>query len=603
MSKTKNSLVALLALLSAGAVMASPDLGQVDKQPTNWVAITMFAVFVVGTLFITKWAAARTKSAADFYTGGGGITGFQNGLAIAGDYMSAASFLGISAAVMASGYDGLIYSIGFLVGWPVLTFLMAERLRNLGKFTFADVAGYRFQQGPIRAFAACGTLIVVAFYLIAQMVGAGALIKLLFGLDYWLAVVIVGALMMVYVLFGGMTATTWVQIIKAAMLLAGVTFMAFMVMAQYGFSPEALFAKGVAVKALIAANAKTTAMAAAAAASAAASTPEAAASAAALVAKANAMDPAKIGLSIMSPGGFVKDPISAISFGMALMFGTAGLPHILMRFFTVPDAKQARKSVLWATTWIGYFYVLIFIIGFGAITLVMTNPEFANVATGVIKGGGGSANMAAVLVAKAVGGNVFFGFISAVAFATILAVVAGLTLSGASAVSHDLYATLIKGGKADSASELRVSRITTVCLGIVAVLLGIVFEKQNIAFMVSLAFAIAASANFPVLFMSVLWKNCTTRGAVIGGFLGLISSVGLTIVSPSVWVATLGHPAGSAWFPYSSPALFSMTIGFVGIWLFSVLDNSKNAAAERAAFPAQQVRSETGLGASRSSGH
>ena len=305
----------------------------------------------------------------------------------------------------------------------------------------------------------------------------------------------------------------------------------------------------------------------------------------------------------MSPGGFVKDPISAISFGMALMFGTAGLPHILMRFFTVPDAKQARKSVLWATTWIGYFYVLIFIIGFGAITLVITNPEYANVATGVIKGGGGSANMAAVLVAKAVGGNVFFGFISAVAFATILAVVAGLTLSGASAVSHDIYATLIKGGKADSAAELRVSRITTVALGIVAVVLGIAFEKQNIAFMVSLAFAIAASANFPVLFMSVLWKNCTTRGAVIGGFLGLASSVALTVVSPSVWEATMGHAKGSAWFPYSSPALFSMTIGFVGIWLFSILDNSKNAAAERAAFPAQQVRSETGLGASKSSGH
>jgi len=554
-------------------------------------------------LFITKWAAARTRSAADFYTGGGGITGFQNGLAIAGDYMSAASFLGISAAVMASGYDGLIYSIGFLVGWPVLTFLMAERLRNLGKFTFADVAGYRFQQAPIRAFAASGTLVVVAFYLIAQMVGAGALIKLLFGLDYWMAVVIVGALMMIYVLFGGMTATTWVQIIKACMLLAGVTFMAFMVLAQFGFSPEALFAKGVAVKTLIASNAKDAALAAAVAASAAASSPEAAASAAAMAAKAAAIDPAKVGLSVMAPGGFVKDPISAISFGMALMFGTAGLPHILMRFFTVPDAKQARKSVLWATTWIGYFYVLIFIIGFGAITLVLTNPEFANVATGVIKGGGGSANMAAVLVAKAVGGNVFFGFISAVAFATILAVVAGLTLSGASAVSHDIYATLIKKGKADSASELRVSRITTVCLGVVAVLLGIAFEKQNIAFMVSLAFAIAASANFPVLFMSVLWKNCTTRGAVIGGFLGLISSVGLTVVSPSVWEATLGNPKGSALFPYTSPALFSMTIGFVGIWLFSILDNSKNAAAERAAFPAQQVRSETGLGASGASGH
>ncbi len=575
MNKAIAILVALLATLMAGAAMAAGgDLGQVDKQPTNWVAISMFAGFVIMTLFITKWAASKTKSAADFYTGGGGITGFQNGLAIAGDYMSAASFLGISAAVMASGYDGLIYSIGFLVGWPVITFLMAERLRNLGKFTFADVAGYRFQQKPIRIFAASGTLVVVAFYLIAQMVGAGALIKLLFGLDYWLAVVIVGALMMIYVLFGGMTATTWVQIIKAVLLLAGVTFMAFMVMSNYGFSFEALFAKGVEVKTQLAVNGGKT-----------------------------QVDAAAIGLAIMGPGGFIKDPISAISFGMALMFGTAGLPHILMRFFTVPDAKQARKSVLWATTWIGNFYVLIFIIGFGAITLVLTNPEYADTAKGIIKGGGGSANMAAVLVAKAVGGNVFFGFISAVAFATILAVVAGLTLSGASAVSHDIYATVIKKGKADSDSELKVSRITTLVLGVIAVGLGIAFEKQNIAFMVSLAFAIAASANFPVLFMSVLWKDCTTKGAVIGGFLGLISSVGLTIVSPSVWEATLGNPKGSALFPYTSPALFSMTIGFVGIWLFSILDRSPNAAKERAAFPAQQVRSETGFGASGASGH
>ena len=573
--KNLQALLGAVVMLLAGSVLAAGgDLGQVEKQPTNWVAISMFGGFVVATLFITKWAAAKTKSAADFYTGGGGITGFQNGLAIAGDYMSAASFLGISAAVMASGYDGLIYSIGFLVGWPVITFLMAERLRNLGKFTFADVAGYRFQQAPIRIFAASGTLVVVAFYLIAQMVGAGSLIKLLFGLDYWLAVVIVGALMMVYVLFGGMTATTWVQIIKAVLLLAGVTFMAFMVMAQFGFSPEALFAKGVEVKTQLAVNGGKT-----------------------------QADAATIGLAIMGPGGFVKDPISAISFGMALMFGTAGLPHILMRFFTVPDAKQARKSVLWATTWIGYFYVLIFIIGFGAITLVLTNPEFADTATGIIKGGGGSANMAAVLVAKAVGGNVFFGFISAVAFATILAVVAGLTLSGASAVSHDIYATVIKKGSADSASELRVSRITTLALGIVAVALGIAFEKQNIAFMVSLAFAIAASANFPVLFMSVLWKDCTTRGAVIGGFMGLFSSVALTVVSPSVWEATLGYPKGSALFPYTSPALFSMTIGFVGIWLFSITDRSANAARERAEFPAQQVRSETGYGASGASGH
>ena len=570
----KNIAFTLLALLSAGvAYAAGADLGQAEKQATNWTAIGMFAAFVAGTLWITKWAAAKTRSAADFYTAGGGITGFQNGLAIAGDYMSAASFLGISAAVMTTGYDGLIYSIGFLVGWPVITFLMAEKLRNLGKFTFADVAAYRFKQTPIRAFAASGTLVVVAFYLIAQMVGAGQLIKLLFGLEYWIAVVIVGILMMVYVLFGGMTATTWVQIIKACLLLAGASFMAFMVMLAYNFSPEALFAASVDIKTAVA--------------TAAAKTPEELAGAAAK------------GLSIMGPGTFVKDPISAISFGMALMFGTAGLPHVLMRFFTVPNAKEARKSVFWATTWIGYFYILTFIIGFGAIVLVSTNPQFLDGKGGLIGGG----NMAAIHLANAVGGNIFLGFISAVAFATILAVVAGLTLSGASAVSHDLYSTVFKQGKADSASELKVSRMTTIALGIIAVVLGISFEKQNIAFMVSLAFAVAASANFPVLFMSVLWKDCTTRGAVIGGFLGLISSVALTVVSPSVWEAVLGNPKGSALFPYTSPALFSMTIGFVGIWLFSILDRSQQAAKERALFETQQVRSETGLGASGASGH
>lgn len=575
MSKISRLLLILAGLMPAGiALAAGGDLGQVDKQPTNWVAIGMFGFFVLATLWITKWAAAKTKSAADFYTAGGGITGFQNGLAIAGDFMSAASFLGITAAVMANGYDGLIYAIGFLVGWPILTFLMAERLRNLGKYTFADVAGYRFAPTAIRSFAASGTLVVVLFYLIAQMVGAGALIKLLFGLDYWVAVTLVGVLMMIYVLFGGMTATTWVQIIKAVLLLTGVTFMAVAIMWHFNFSFEALFAEGVRVKTAVAASGG--------------ASPE---------------DAAKAGLSIMGPGGFVKDPISAISFGMALMFGTAGLPHILMRFFTVPDAKQARKSVLWATTWIGYFYILIFIIGFGAIALVLTNPQFADVATGTIHGGKGAANMAAVLVGNAVGGNVFMGFISAVAFATILAVVAGLTLSGASAVSHDLYATVIKKGNPAPGSELKVSRATTLVLGVIAVLLGIVFEKQNVAFMVSLAFAIAASANFPVLILSLLWKNCTTRGAVIGGFLGLISSLVLTILSPSVWVDTLGNAADSAPFPYTSPALFSMTIGFVGIWLFSVLDRSPQAANERAAFKAQQIRAETGLGASGASGH
>jgi len=542
---------ALLAL--AGSAMAAPDLGQATKQATNWTAISMFAGFVLLTLFITKWAAKRTRSASDFYTAGGGITGFQNGLAIAGDFMSAASFLGISAAVFLDGFDGLIYAIGFLVGWPVLTFLMAERLRNLGRFTFADVAAYRFAQKPVRLFAASGTLVVVLFYLIAQMVGAGQLIKLLFGLDYWIAVVLVGILMMVYVLFGGMTATTWVQIIKAVMLLAGATFMAFSVLSMFNFSPEQLFAKAVEVHAK--------------------------------------------GDAIMGPGTFIKDPISGISFGMALMFGTAGLPHILMRFFTVPSAKEARKSVLWATTWIGYFYVLVFIIGFGAIVLVGTNPAFKD-AAGKLLGGN---NMAAVHLAKAVGGDVFLGFISAVAFATILAVVAGLTLSGASAVSHDLYATVIKKGQAAPGSELRISKITTICLGIVAVLLGIVFQSVNVAFMVSLAFAIAASANFPVLFMSVLWKGCTTRGATVGGFLGLITAVGLTVVSKSVWVDVFHNKA--AIFPYTSPALFSMIVGFVGVWLFSVTDSGPRAAIDKAGFEAQEVRSETGIGASGATAH
>jgi len=552
---------AFLALcLSAGGAMAAGALeGAVEKQPLNITAIAMLVGFVIATMGITKRAAKRTTSASDFYTAGGGITGFQNGLAIAGDYMSAASFLGISAAVFSNGYDGLIYSIGFLVGWPVIMFLMAERLRNLGKFTFADVASYRLGQTPIRALAASGTLVVVAFYLIAQMVGAGQLIKLLFGLDYWIAVILVGGLMMMYVLFGGMLATTWVQIIKAVLLLAGATFMSLMVLFTFGFSPEALFAKAVEVHT-----------------------------------KHEA---------IMSPGAFIKDPVSAISFGMALMFGTAGLPHILMRFFTVPNAKEARKSVFWATTWIGYFYILTFIIGFGAIVLVGTNATFTEGGKLVAEGGKllGGNNMAAIHLASAVGGNVFLGFISAVAFATILAVVAGLTLSGASAVSHDLYASVFCKGSPPAGAELRVSKITTIVLGIIAVILGIAFEKQNIAFMVSLAFAIAASANFPVLFMSVLWKGTTTRGAFIGGFMGLVTAVALTVLSKSIWVDIFGNAAPV--FPYTSPALFSMAAGFIGIWLFSLLDGSKQAADEKLAYAAQEIRSETGLGAAAASGH
>ncbi|MCU1717794.1 cation acetate symporter [Pseudomonas sp. 5P_3.1_Bac2] len=550
----KRSLSALALLAIAPALWAAGAIeGDVQRQPLNVSAIVMFLAFVGATLYITYWASKRNTSTSDFYTAGGSITGFQNGLAIAGDYMSAASFLGISALVFTSGYDGLIYSIGFLVGWPVILFLIAERLRNLGKYTFADVASYRLGQTQIRTLSACGSLVVVAFYLIAQMVGAGKLIELLFGLQYHVAVVLVGILMVLYVLFGGMLATTWVQIIKAVLLLCGASFMALMVMKHVDFNFAKLFSEAIAVH------------------------PK--------------------GEAIMSPGGLVKDPLSAMSLGLALMFGTAGLPHILMRFFTVSDAKEARKSVFYATGFIGYFYILTFIIGFGAILLVGTNPDFRDAAGGLIGGN----NMAAVHLANAVGGSWFLGFISAVAFATILAVVSGLTLAGASAVSHDLYASVIKKGKANEKDELRVSKITTVALGVLAIVLGIAFENQNIAFMVGLAFSIAASCNFPVLILSMYWKNLSTRGAMIGGWMGLLTAVTLMILGPTIWVQVLGH--AEAIFPYEYPALFSMIVAFIGIWFFSITDKSKVAGEERARFVPQFVRSQTGLGASGASAH
>ncbi len=556
MSRTFKTILAAsaIALASAAAHAAGPiEAG--SQQATNWTAIAMFVGFVAVTLVITYWAARRTKTTSDFYAAGGGITGFQNGIAIAGDYMSAASFLGISSLVYTFGYDGLIYSIGFLVGWPIIMFLMAEPLRNLGKFTFADVVSYRLQATPIRAMAATGTLVTVAFYLIAQMVGAGQLIQLLFGLDYPIAVVMVGVLMILYVTFGGMIATTWVQIIKACLLLFGATLISILVLSQFNFDVNAFISKAIEVH-------------------------------------------PKHG-AIMLPGPQVASPISAISLGMALMFGTAGLPHILMRFFTVKDAKEARKSVFWATTFIGYFYILTFIIGFGAIILVSTNPAYLD-AKGALLGGG---NMAAIHLADAVGGDVMKGFISAVAFATILAVVSGLTLSGASAVSHDLYASVFRHGRVAEGAEIRASRITTIVLGIIAMALGILFQKVNVAFMVGLAFAIAASANFPVLLLSMLWRGLTTWGAFCGGFTGLISAVALTVLSPGIWVNILGNPAGSAPFPYTSPAIFTIPLAFLVCYVVSLLDSSRSAAAERQAYDAQYVRSQTGIGASGAAAH
>ncbi|CAA7613956.1 cation acetate symporter [Magnetospirillum sp. UT-4] len=543
-------------LAATAAFAAGADLGGAEKQATNWHAIIMFVLFVGITLAITYWAARKNKTAADFYAAGGGITGFQNGLAIAGDYMSAASFLGISALVYSSGYDGLIFSVGWLVGWPIILFLIAERLRNLGKFTFADVAAYRLAREPVRIFAAIGALIVVIFYLIGQMVGAGQLIKLLFGLDYIMAVIAVGALMMIYVTFGGMTATTWVQIIKACLLLGGATFIAFGVLSNFGFSFEAMFAKAIEVH-------------------------------------------PKHG-AIMAPGSLVTNPIDAISLGLTLMFGTAGLPHILMRFFTVPNAKEARKSVFYATGFIGYFYILTFIIGFGAITMVATNPEYIDVAKGGLNLKGGN-NMAAVWLSHAIGGDLFLGFISAVAFATILAVVSGLTLAGASAISHDLYANVFMHGRASEKTEVMVSKFASLGLGVIAVLLGIAFEKQNVAFIVALTFSIAASATFPVLVMSMFSKSLTTKGAVIGGYIGLIGSVGAVILSKVVWVQSFGF--AEPIFPYVYPTLFTMPAAFIGCWLFSKMDNSARAQAERASYDAQAIRSETGLGAEGAAAH
>ena len=542
-----------LAVLPFSSYAADAITGAVERQPLNIQAIVMFVIFVGATLYITYWASKRTRSRKDYYTAGGNITGLQNGLAMAGDFMSAASFLGISALVYTSGYDGLIYSLGFLVGWPIMLFLVAERLRNLGRYTFADVASYRLKQKPIRTLSACGSLVVVALYLIAQMVGAGKLIELLFGLNYHVAVVLVGVLMVMYVLFGGMLATTWVQIIKAVLLLAGASFMAIMVMKSVGFSFNTLFNQAMEV------NPK--------------------------------------GPAIMRPGGLVSDPISALSLGLALMFGTAGLPHILMRFFTVSDAKEARKSVFYATGFMGYFYFLTFIIGFGAIVLVGSNPAFKDAAGALI----GGTNMAAVHLADAVGGSFFLGFISAVAFATILAVVAGLTLAGASAVSHDLYANVFKQGKATERDELKVSKITVLVLGLVAIGLGILFENQNIAFMVGLAFSIAASCNFPILILSMYWSKLTTRGTMVGGWLGLLTAVILMILGPTIWVKVLGHAAPI--YPYEYPALFSMAAAFIGTWLFSITDNSEAAVQERGRFYSQFVRSQTGVGISQGTSH
>ena len=504
----------------------------------NNTALLFFFIIVAVTLVITYWAAKKTKTSSEFYAAGRSVSAAQNGLALAGDYMSAASFLGISGMVALKGYDGMVYATGWLVGWPALMFLVAEPLRNLGKFTFADVVAFRLRQTPVRIASAIGGILTVLFYTIAQMVGSGNLVKLMFGIPYAWAEIIVGVVMLAYVLFGGMLATTWVQIIKAVLLLAGVTVLTLLVFVHVG-GPTDLYARVVH----------------------------------------------DYGQKMLEPGALAQNPLEAVSLGLALMLGLLGLPHILMRFYTVPDAKAARKSVLYATGLIGYFYIIIPIVGFGSAVLVQGGQK----AIHAIDAGG---NMAAPILALEIGGTPFMGFIAAVAFATILAVVAGLTLAGASTYSHDIYVNVIKKNRATEEEQVKAAKLATVVFGVLAVALGILFGGQNVAFMVGLAFSIAASANFPALLMSVVWKRFSTHGAVASILTGALLSVGMIVLSPTVWV-DIFHNADAV-IPLNNPCLISMSAAFaIGI----IVSLASPDAAAQARFEEEKLRTYLGVGA------
>ena len=457
--------------------------------------------------------------------------------------MSAASFLGITGLIFAFGFDGLVFALGAFAGWPMMLFLLAKRIRNMGSYTFTDVVSQRLERTRIRIVAIIGTITVVIMYLIAQMVGAGKLIELLFGLDYEIAITTVSLLVITYVTFGGMLATTWVQIIKAILLLFAATAIAVLVMHRAGFSLDALLEGAVAAH------------------------PE--------------------GSVILAPGGLFKDPIQVATIMVSMMFGILGLPHILMRLFTVPSMQEAKKSVFYASLFIGYFYLLIVIIGFGTVFLLYTAPSIFS--DGQLIGGG---NMAAIQLSRIVGGDFLMGFMSAVAFATILAVVAGLTVSGAAAISHDLYAGVICKGNPDPVKELRLTRITSVAIGVIAVALGILFQNENVGFLATMPMVVAASVNFPILFFALFWSGTTTRGAIIGAAVGLISSIVLIVVGPQVWVSVLGFE--SPLFPYNYPALFTMPLAFIAMWFFSVTDKSDRAKLDRRNYHDLLVRSEYG---------
>lgn len=516
----------------------------------NELALSIFALVVAITLGITYWASKRTGSAVQFWAAGRGITGAQNGFAIAGDYMSAASFLGIAGLIFLFGFDGFLYSVGFLVAFLTVLFLLAERMRNAGKYTMADVLSFRLNEKPARAAAALGTLTVVAFYLIAQMVGAGVLIQALVGIDFSLAVLITGIFMLCYVVFGGMLATTWVQVIKAVLLMVATIVLSLFVLGKVGFNPVELFNR--------------------------------------------AADESEAGKAYLAPGQLYTQPIDTVSLGLALVLGTAGLPHILMRFFTVPDAKAARSSVVWAVVLIGAFYIMTTFLGFGARAFLGGGAEEA-------VGGGG--NLAAPLLAEemgggagTVGGDLFLAIIAAVAFATILAVVAGLVISASGAVAHDVWSNIVRHGRDSEHQEIFVARIAAFAIGAIAIAIAVIGgEGLNVSFMVGLAFAVAASANFPALLLALVWRRFNTTGAIMGVVFGVVSSITLIVVSPKVWPGpdSEGSPVG---WTLANPGIASIPLGFFGCWLGTML--SSETRAERT-FSELHVRSETGIGAER----
>jgi cation/acetate symporter len=511
----------------------------------NVEAVSIFAVVVAITLGITYWASKRTTSATQFWAAGRGITGAQNGFAIAGDYMSAASFLGIAGLIFLFGFDGFLYSVGFLVAFLVVLFLLAERMRNAGKYTFADVLSFRLNERPARSAAALGTLVVVGFYLIAQMVGAGALINALVGIDFSLAVIATGAFMLVYVIFGGMLATTWVQIVKAALLMSATVVLSIFVLAEIGWNPLDIFDK----------------------------------------AEAQSDD----GSAYLAPGLRFDNPVDTFSLGLGLVLGTAGLPHILMRFFTVPDAKAARTSVVWAVGLIGAFYVMTTFLGFGARAILGE----AGTTGGVDEAG----NLAAPLLAQEVGGgdgtiggDAFLAIIAAVAFATILAVVAGLVISASGAVAHDFWSNVVRSGKDSEHEEVYVARIAAFAIGAVSIAIAVIGGSDlNVSYMVGLAFAVAASANFPALILALTWKRFNTTGAVTGVLFGVVSSLVLVIFGPDV------QGEGSGITELTQPAIISVPLGFFGCWLGTILGREEPKAQET--FDELRVRAETGIGA------